>query len=333
MNFIAQTTEDLENISIKEVEELIGIKAKKLIPGRIIFDATEQQANELAYMARSLLKIYELCQQIEFKNKEDLLSKAKIGNIEDPFVVRCQREGQHEFQSIELEQELGEIIHEQGHKVSLHDPKTTIIADVTDNTCMLGRDITPKDLSKRDYRIKANNRSINACLAYAAIRYSGWTKDKALLDPNCKDGIIPIEAALWACNVPRGYFEKDKHEKWDKRINKQKLNITAADSLLPNVRAAEINSKLADIKKQLNFMKVDLDWLDMKFDKESIDFIITSMDSEGMLFKRAEQFLAKDGRIVIISHKPKMNSGKFNLTDKHEASIRRVKYFLLTFKR
>ena len=333
MKFVAQTTEGMEDISIKEAEELICVKAKKLIPGRITFDATEQQAKELAYMTRSLLKIYELYQQIEFKDKEDILSKAKIGKIEDPFVVRCQREGQHEFQSLELEQELGEIIHEQGHKVDLHNPKTTIIADITDNICILGRDLTPKDLCKRDYRIKANHRSVNACLAYAAIRYSGWTKNKTLLDPNCKDGVIPIEAALWACHMPRGYFEKDRYEEWDKKIDRQKLKITAADSLLPNVRAVEINSKLADIKKQLSFMKVDLDWLDLKFDKESVDFIITSIDSEGMLFKRAEQFLTKDGSIVIISHKPKMNPGKFKLTDKREISIRRVKYFLLTFKR
>jgi len=333
MEFISQTIAGLEDISIKEVEELISTKAKKLMPGRIIFNATEQKAKELAYMARSLLKIYEAYQQIEFKDKKDILSKANIGKIEDPFVVRCQREGQHEFQSMEIEQELGEMIHEQGHEVSLHEPKTTIIADITGNRCILGRDLTPKDLSKRDYRIKTNPKSINACLAYAAVRHAGWTKDKSLLDPNCKDGVIPIEAALWACNVPRGYFEKERYEEWDKKLNKQKLRITAADSLLPNVRAAEINSKLAEVKKQLNFTKVDLDWLDLKFDKESVDFIVTSMDSEGKLFKRAEQFLAKEGSITIISNRQEMNSGRFRLAERREICVHKGKCFLLTFKR
>ena len=333
MQFVAQTIIGLEKEAAIEIEELISVKAKKLIPGRLIFDTTEQNAKELIYMTRGLIKVYELRQQLEFTDKEHLVKEIDAGEIEDPFVVRCQRDGEHEFQSIEAEQEIGEKIYESGHKVDLHSPKTTIIVDIMGKKAFVGIDLTPKELSKRDYRIKAHPKSINACLAYLTVRYSGWTKDKKLLDPNCKDGLIPIEAALWACNVPRGYFEKQHYENWDKKIDKQKLDITAADALLPNVRSAEINAKLAEIKKQIDFRKIEIDWLDLKFEKESIDFIITSMDFEDKLFKRAEYLLAKTGKILMISKRPEMASGKFKLVEKLEVMMSKGKYFLLTFKR
>ncbi len=337
MRFAAQTINGMEDISSIEIEELIDAKSEKLCEGRLSFKTAEQKAKELAYATRSLLKIYEMLQDFEFKDFDDLLKKAKVPEIKGTFVVRCQRDGEHQFQSLDVEKNFGEKIFKKGNKVDLKNPDTTIVADIIGNRCLIGRDLTPKAyLSRRDYRIKAHPKSINACLAYDAVRLSGWTKDKTLLDPSCKDGVIPIEAALWASGVPRGYFENTEHyEAVDKKMSKGKLRITAADTLLPNVRSAEVNSKLAEINKQIDFTKIDFDWLDIKFKKESVDIIITTLtDKSDKLFERAEYILAKDGKILILAQSPKQISPrKLKLKSKREARLNQTTYSLITYGR
>ncbi len=305
MKHVAQTIGGMEDISIKEIEELTGAKAEKLQEGRVMFDITHQKATELTSTARSLSGVYELLQEIKFASLEDLLSKIATFDIEDPFVVRCRREGEHGFQSTDAEKEIGEVIYLRGHKVDLHNPKTTIIADIIDDKCFLGKDLTEdKDLSKRSYKIRSHSRSINACLAYGALRLAGWTKDKTLLDPNCKDGTIAIEAALWAVDPKQ---------------------ITAIDSKAVNITAAEINAKLAGVHKQIKFADFN--------NPGTADYIITSTSKLGSILEKAENLLAPDGTILLITQDENPNPNHFKLVNKREARVHQAVYTLHILKR
>ncbi|MFH0752573.1 MAG: THUMP domain-containing protein [archaeon] len=301
MKYIAQTAGGMEDISIKEIEELIGVRAEKLQEGRVLFDTTNQKATELLN-ARSIFRVYEFVQEIEFSSFEDLLKKVKTFEIEDPFVVRCQREGDHRFQSLDAEKEIGELFYNKGHKVDLHNPKTIIIADIINNKCFLGKDLTnDNDLSKREYRVKAHSKAINATLAYGVLRLAGWTKDKSLFNPECKDGVIAIEAALWA---------KDPKE------------ITATDSQITSVTAAEINSKLAGVHKHIKFTE-----------PKKTNYIITQLIRIDNLFEKAEELLTDKGTILIITQKENVNPRCFKLVNKREVKVHKAKYFLLTFEK
>lgn len=298
MKAVAQTISGLEDVSIAEVGSLIGINAKKLMAGRIIFEATEQQAKELSEKSRSLLAVYDLKQEIKFSGLEDLTSKIKKFEFEAPFVVRCNREGEHGFHSTDAEREIGEKFYDNYHKVDLHNPKTTIIADITGNKCLIGIWTVPKELSKRNYRLRAHPRSINPCLAYGLIKLSGWAEDQSLLNPYCKDGTIAVEAALSAKN-PKG--------------------ITATDTRV-NLNASEINAKLAGVNKKISFAENA---------EGMFDCIITNIARIENPFSVAKKLLQKNGKLAIITQNKNLNHEGFSLIHKREARLHKATYTIL----
>ncbi len=101
------------------------------------------------------------------------------------------------------------------------------------------------ELHKREYRVKLNPETLNPTIAYSALALSDYKKGDILVDPNCRDGIIIIEAGL---------MKKGKVFGFDK-----------------NIRNARINSKIAKVKIDLGQNEVD--WLDTKFKKNSVKIV------------------------------------------------------------
>ncbi|MFH0797871.1 MAG: THUMP domain-containing protein [Candidatus Woesearchaeota archaeon] len=337
MEFVATTVRGIEDTAKQEIKELIKEDSELIAPGRLKFSATEGKAKELIYMAKSLNMVYRLEAKFTFKSIDEIVKKCPDIKIKGTFKVKCARYTPQDFKSLDVEKAVGEKYFNKGHKVDLDKPETVIYIEIIDDICFVGIDITRKEMQKREYRLKTNNQSPNALLAYALIRMSGWKKSMALLDPFCKDGVIPIEAALYACNVPRGYFSDQRIDKLDKKIKKDKLEITGYDAYMPNVKNAEINAKLAEVTKQIKFSRVEVDWLDVKFPKNSIDVIATapSFVSKGkdsaetekdykQLFHQAEFVLKKKGCLAIIAHRPdliKKYAEKFVLKQETIANI------------
>lgn len=95
-----------------------------------------------------------------------------------------------------------------------------------------------------------------------------------------------------------------------------KLNITAADEIMANIKNTEINSKLAGVNKSLKFCRLETRWLDSKFKKSSIDKIITfppqisqAHTAESLdqiyhdFFYNAEHILKKSGSIALLMNR------------------------------
>ena len=191
MEYIAKTTKGLEDIAIKEVNEILKIKSKKVFKARVSFK-TDSIENFIKN-TRTSSEVYLLIKKFNFKDKKSLLNEIKKikFEIKKDFVVRCSRKGNHDFKSIEIEKLAGEIIHKKGFKVNLNSNEV-IYLDIEDKTCLLGK-LIAKDLCKRQYRFSYHNQSINACLAASLIKLAD-IKDEVLLDPFCRDSVIPIEA-------------------------------------------------------------------------------------------------------------------------------------------
>ncbi len=233
MKYVAIVPDGLEDVAIKE------IKGEKVLPGRVVCNKIDIKK------VQSVIKVYELWG----RGKVDDIKIGKV-KFEGSVRVSCHRKGEHDFNSQDVERIVGKQLVEQGYNVDYKSPDNIIFVDVLDDDYMLGLDLTPKLLSKRDYRIKIHNRSINACVAYSLVRLSGWKGEGIFLDPFCKDGVVCIEAA----NFKQG-------------------KIVGYDSLFHNVRSAEINSKLAEQK--IKFARYDVEWLDTKFNKDEITHIAT----------------------------------------------------------
>jgi 23S rRNA G2445 N2-methylase RlmL len=122
------------------------------------------------------------------------------------------------------------------------------------------------------------------------------------------------------------FFEKEdfaflKFMKFDfseiDKLGKEENNIHALDNLFRNVDAAKKNAKIAGINKSINFSRMDVEWLDTKFDSKSVDRIVTCMpniskntDEKSVLkvynefFYQAEFVLKKGGSILVCTLNP-----------------------------
>ena len=75
-------------------------------------------------------------------------------------------------------------------------------------------DTSGQGLHKRGYRALAGEAPLKETLAAAMIRLSRWREDRALIDPCCGTGTIPIEAALMALNRAPGLGRDFVAEAW-----------------------------------------------------------------------------------------------------------------------
>lgn len=280
--YLAYTINGIEDIAEKELH------GKMTLPRRIKFSKLKKSYG-------SVNRIIKIIKSFEFNSLEDILRIVKKSRfpIKETFKVECEREGDHNFRSIDIELNCGKIIRSKGYEVDLKKPSNIIFVDIYNNKCFIG--ILIKDrLCKRQYRIRINNKSINACLAHAMLKIADIKKGESMLDPFCKDGIIPIEAARM-------------------KIKK----IFASDAVKNNIKNAIINSKLA--KAKIKFENFDITWLDTKFRKDSVDKIVTNLfisridlEPDKLIrefFNQAKYIVKKN--IVLITNKPEIVKSNF----------------------
>ena len=263
MKYIAVCLKGLEEITEKET------KGKKILESRIQFSAKPKNF-------KSAIKVYKLLNQFKFKEKEEILNNFKTLKIKikNRFKVECNRKGQHNFKSVDIEKLIGIHLQKQNYKLDFKTPETIILIDILDNNCLIG--LLEKDnLQKRNYRIKLNPETLNPCIAFAALKLINLKKEDILVDPYCRDGIIVIEAALM-----------------------KKCKIYGLDK---NIRNSRINSKIAKVKISLS--QEEIDWLDTKFKKNSVKVAtylpsVSKRNNENDIRKLYSEFSHQLGYIV-----------------------------------
>ncbi|MBI1935966.1 hypothetical protein HYS31_06000, partial [Candidatus Woesearchaeota archaeon] len=219
---------------------------------------------------------------------------------------------------------------------------------VINNKCYLGIDFAGFELNKRSYKIFQHPASLRGTIAYSLVRSSGFQKKGKLLDPFSRDGMVPIEAAVFANDFPINYYSKEKFsflrlnlgvdfekffESADKKIKKKKLEIYSYDHMFKFVDFSKKNAKIAGVDKQISFSRVELEWLDIRFRKESVDRIITSLPTSknaniakiyNEFFYQSEFVLKKHGVVAIISRLPelvKKHAEKHNFLPEKEIEV------------
>ncbi len=318
MKYIAICARGLEDITQKEIKEILKVSSQVLLPGRVAFSTSA--LSTLLKKTQGIIKIYSFLQECSYY--QDI----KTFSVESPFRVDCSRQGWHSFTSQDVEKEVGARFYKSGVSVNLKEPKTIVFVDVIDDRIFVGIDQTPELLSKRKYRVKIHNQSLNACVAYGLVRLSGYSAKKVLVDPFSKDGIIGIEATLY-----------------------KKGKIFAYDSLFPNVKNTEVNATLAKVRKEITISRIETEWLDTKFEKEEVDCIVcavpypskTQSENEVKklytdLFYHSEFILKKKGRLVCIAPTltllKEMNKD-FKIVEERLVSTSNFAYSVVVFKK
>lgn len=334
-------------ITSKGIEEIASIEVKELInadcraeDGCIVFDCSDfKDLCLLCYKCQSADRVLHLIEKFGFANffeeLEKCINKAKLEAwIEKckKFKVECIRLGQHNFNSLEVEIKTAKFIANKlkNKKVDMHNYDIIFFVYIVNNKCYFGIDFAGFELNKRAYKIFLHPNSLRGTIAYSLIRKSGFEKGEVMLDPFSRDGVIAIESAFYANDFPVNYYKKEKfaflkldfgigHEKFfraiDKKIKKIKASIHSYDHLFKYVDYSRKNAKIAGVDKFINFSRVELEWLDIKFKKESVDRIIANPPTSKTanldkiykeFFYQAEYILKKEGTISLITRIPNM---------------------------
>lgn len=355
MKGLVITSKGIEDIAALEVKELINADCK-VEESAVVFDFKNfEDLCLLCYKSQSADRVIYLVGSFEFQNFfndiKGFIDKADFGkwSAYKKFKVECIRQGTHDFRSIDVEGEASAYLVKKlkNCKISLKDYELSFLAYITNNKCYFGIDFAGFELNKRAYKIFLHPNSLRGTIAYALVRESGLEKNETILDPFSRDGVVVIEAAFYATGFPVNYYKKEKFAflkfdlgidfgkffiSADKKITKKtKTEIYSFDHLFKYVDYSRKNAKIAGIDKQINFSRVELEWLDIKFKKESVDRIITNPPSSknanldkiyNEFFYQSEFILKKEGTIVLITKIPEFIK---KYADRHKFMVAKEK--------
>jgi len=363
MKAILTTHKGMEDIAALEVKEIIGAKAQVYESYTVFNIKKYEDLFKLSYTAQSAIGIYFLLSKFnysdifnDFKNNIPSIDFSKWISKKLTFKVDCKKNYENSLSTPELESKFGEIIidhikkkYNYSQKVDLSNPDTVIFVYLTKNCFIIGIDFSGFDLSKRSFNIFTIPGNIKGTLAYSLIRYSKYKSNEILLDPFSCSGTITMEAALLASKHPVNFYNKDKFnflkfdkfkefnfenffQSIDKKRKNDKLMIYNIDSSMKHINFSKKNSKIAGIDKMLIFSRMNLEWLDTKFKKNSVDKIVTKMPSSNVkdinkiyneFFYQAEYILRDKGKIALIGKKDliKKYSSKFKFEISNEKII------------
>ncbi len=166
-------------------------------------------------------------------------------------------------------------------------PRYRIEVALLKDMATLTIDTSGAGLHKRGYRELVGGAPLKETLASALILISGWKNDRALFDPFCGSGTIPIEAAMIGLDMAPGLQREFDSEKWP-NIPKalwaearkearemikfdRKLKIHGTDISEDAVRLARYHAKKAGVDKYIHIQRMPMSEIRSK---EKYGFII-----------------------------------------------------------
>jgi 23S rRNA G2445 N2-methylase RlmL len=353
MKSFMTTNRGMEHIASLEVNEALGCKSKTC-EDVITFDISGySDLFRLCYTSQSARKIclllYKCSSDDIVKSCGKAINNMHLGDWLDKdtsFKVLVEGDSKIEKNNSTIEGKLGELVIDHIEKkfsykqpVDLVNPSITLYGFIRGNKFYFGIDFAGIDLSKRKYKIYSVPTSMKGTIAYGLVRSSGFDGSGILLDCFTGSGEVAIEAAMFASGLPVNYFNREafaflrfsKYRNFDfeeffDSINKKKKDdigkITATDQSMKHISYAKKNSKIAGVDKMIAFSRLDVEWLDTRFKKSSIDRIIARLpmirggnDSACAEFLyQAEFILKKNGILVLVGGKESIskNIEKYN---------------------
>jgi len=363
-----------EEFSSKELSTRFSVKSN-LEKGFVEFKTDFEKAAELCYSAQSVKRVLLKISSGSFEEFETLLEKV-FSDLEDfpfdfikfsSFKVECERIGAHEFNSVDVEQELSRLLKDKTNsEVNLSNPDISFFIQVLDECFVFGLDFGGRDLSKRQYLLFNNPNNIKGTLAFDLLLFANYTNKDVLLDPFSLAGTICIEAANFASNLPLNYYTKnfafskgifgkdfsDVLKKLDsKATTTSSLTIFSSDSSFNNISAQKKNAKIGGVEKFISFSRKNVEDLDLKFFEKDVDLIASKIIEPSKsvpdyicksvythLLKNANEILNKKGRMAFIFRNPDFfvdlsEEFGFILTKKSEVWQGKQNFYFCLFER
>lgn len=279
MDLTAKTFAGLEEELAKELVSL-GADDVKVIKRGCTFRGDEALMYKINYLSRLAIRILKPIGVFDVKNDKQLYDKVKNIRWLDVFsltqtfsvdsnVFHSELDHSH-YVSLKTKDAIVDQFRDETGKrpwVSVENPDIYIDVHISHDVCTISLDSSGESLHKRGYKIGADKAPINEILAAGMIALSGWKGDRDFYDPMCGSGTIPIEAAMFAMNIPAGYYRKEfafmnwegyNEELWlkvkqeaDDNIIEHDCQIFASDRSDKAIGIAKRNFKHAGLHKDI----------------------------------------------------------------------------------
>lgn len=216
IKMIATTYEGLEDVLGRELMRM-GAEDVDTDVCRVTFSGDKYLLYQANYELRTALKIYKEVLNFDFSSAEDFFSQfsgyrwSKILNIYKSFRVEVSSKSSLLGSDAEIKDTLTKIIleyfNEKSRKTPPHDnsnPSVVIVLEISEaNNCKFLLDSSGESLARRGYKV--SNPSVAALdevLSAGIVQLTGWKANTNFVDPLAGAGIMLIEAAMFAYNIP-----------------------------------------------------------------------------------------------------------------------------------
>ena len=225
LTLIATAAFGIEAIVARELNQL-GYDATTVENGRVLFTATEEAICRTNLWLRCADRVLLRIGDFPARSFEELFQQTKALPWEEwlpldacfPVTgssVHSQLHSVPDCQAI-VKKAIVERLKGVYHQEWFPETGATFPVKVTllKDRVTLSLDTSGAGLHKRGYRAAAGQAPLKETLAAAMILLSRWREDRALIDPCCGTGTIPIEAALIALNRAPGLHRPFTAERW-----------------------------------------------------------------------------------------------------------------------
>ena len=296
MQLIVSCEYGLEPIVIDELAEL-GYHGETVVPSRILVSIAEiADIYDLSIAARTIQRVFILIGDFTCNTLDEIYqagSSVDFSNwieADQTFGVRGTREGDHDYGSMDVAASIGQCVIDHFNSqtgkritVNLDEPDVEIMAHLSGDRLLLMIATSNCSLHKRIERPYQHFAALKPSIAAAMLRKSSWKKYGSVLDPMAGSGIIPIDAALQARNIPPGsvanhsIFQFSKlafldYQEFLKRCELYKENVMNNNEL--EIMAGDRYPKsIAGMKQNMAFLGVENDITIHHGDAEDLTYL------------------------------------------------------------
>ena len=283
---ITKTAAGLEEVLAGEIKAL-GAKNVRIMHRAVLCEGNKELMYRINYGVRTALKVLKPFKNFYAKNPDELYKKVQEINwcellrTDQTFCIDAVTSGRFfthsQYAGLKMKDAIVDQFREViGLRPSINtlNPDLRINLHIREDKVTILFDSSGESLHHRGYRKQVDKAPMNEVLAAGLIQLSGWKADCNFLDCMCGSGTLPIEAAMFAMNIPAGYYRKEwgfmKWDDWDpelwKRVKEEADSqirefdheIWASDRSPKAVAIAEGNINYAHLQHDIHLMKKDM---------------------------------------------------------------------------
>lgn len=284
---VTKTATGLEEVLAAEIKAL-GAKNVRLLHRAVLCEGNKELMYRINYTVRTALKVLKPFKTFYAKSEDQLYKQAQeihwfeLLTTDQTFAIDAVVSGNFFTHSQYAALRLKDAIVDQfrdvyGIRPSINtlNPDLRINLHIRQDKVQILFDSSGESLHKRGYRKQVDKAPMNEVLAAGLIQLSGWQADCNFIDCMCGSGTLPIEAAMFAMNIPAGYYRNRwGFMKWpdydealwlrikeeaDSRICDFDHEIWASDRSAKAVAIAESNLAYAHLSHDIHLMKKNME--------------------------------------------------------------------------